>query len=114
MALNDTICALSTPPGTGAIAMLRLSGPEAVAIAMMLAPKLEGTLEARHAYFVELADDEGPVDEGVLTIFIGLLMMDLPKKRALERKLLRNEKLRKFINTIRTKFHRPPLQLPQT
>ena len=71
MALNDTICALSTPPGTGAIAMLRLSGPGSVAIALMLAPKLEGTLDARHAYFVELADDDGPVDEGVLTVFMG-------------------------------------------
>ena len=71
MALNDTICALSTPPGTGALAVLRLSGPEAVAIAMVLAPKLEGMIEARHAYFVQLSDSEGPVDEGVLTVFMG-------------------------------------------
>ena len=30
---QDTICALSTPPGAGAIALLRLSGPQAMAIA---------------------------------------------------------------------------------
>jgi tRNA modification GTPase len=29
---GDTICAISTPPGSGAIAVIRLSGPEAVAI----------------------------------------------------------------------------------
>src|SRR5262249_20254294 len=30
---NDTIAAVSTPPGEGAIALVRLSGPESVAIA---------------------------------------------------------------------------------
>jgi hypothetical protein len=29
---NDTIAAISTPPGEGAIALVRLSGPEAVAV----------------------------------------------------------------------------------
>ena len=29
----DTVCALATPPGTGAIAVIRVSGPEALAIA---------------------------------------------------------------------------------
>ena len=30
---NDTICAISTPPGVGGIAVIRLSGPRAIAIA---------------------------------------------------------------------------------
>lgn len=30
--LKDTICALATPPGTGAIAVVRLSGPETLNI----------------------------------------------------------------------------------
>lgn len=29
---RDTICAISTPPGTGGVAMIRISGPEALAI----------------------------------------------------------------------------------
>ncbi|MCB0545335.1 MAG: hypothetical protein KDC70_17535, partial [Saprospiraceae bacterium] len=31
--LSDTIVALATPPGTGAIAVIRLAGPEAIALA---------------------------------------------------------------------------------
>ena len=33
MNTSDTICAVSTPPGEGGIAVIRLSGPEAIAIA---------------------------------------------------------------------------------
>jgi tRNA U34 5-carboxymethylaminomethyl modifying GTPase MnmE/TrmE len=29
---NDTICALATPPGTSAIAIIRLSGPQSFSI----------------------------------------------------------------------------------
>ncbi len=54
----------------------------------------------------------GVPGQGFLTIFVGLLMMDLPKKRALERKLLKNARLLTFLNAIRSKFHRPPLELP--
>lgn len=37
--LNDTICALSTPPGMGAIAVIRVSGPESFrTIASILHP----------------------------------------------------------------------------
>lgn len=39
MALTDTIVALSTPPGAGALAVVRLSGPEAVAITQALFSK---------------------------------------------------------------------------
>ncbi len=31
--INDTICAISTPPGTGGIAVIRISGPDAIATA---------------------------------------------------------------------------------
>ena len=34
MRMDDTICALSTPAGMGAIAVIRLSGPEAIAIGL--------------------------------------------------------------------------------
>lgn len=30
--MNDTICAVSTAPGMGGIAVIRVSGPEAIAI----------------------------------------------------------------------------------
>ena len=40
----DTIVALATPPGRGALGVIRLSGPDAGAILLRLAPGLNGTL----------------------------------------------------------------------
>src|SRR5436190_8314615 len=68
---RDTIAAISTPPGTGAIALLRLSGPGALAAAKVIAPALPKDPEARRAHFVPLVDADGPVDEGVVTVFRG-------------------------------------------
>ncbi len=67
---QDTICALSTPSGTSAIAMLRLSGPDALAIARRCSD-LNKNIAARTACFSKLHDDEGPVDEGLITWFKG-------------------------------------------
>jgi len=41
---NDTICAVSTPPGAGAIAVLRLSGLQAVSVADHLFSSTQGPL----------------------------------------------------------------------
>ena len=68
---RETIAALSTPPGTGAIAVLRLSGADTLRILRVVAPSLSGALEARHAYFTTFNDEDGVVDEGVLTVFKG-------------------------------------------
>ena len=68
---RDTIAAIATPPGTGAISLLRLSGPQALEIAARIAPTLPVSATARKAYFVPLVDAEGQVDEGLLTCFKG-------------------------------------------
>lgn len=40
--MNPTICAISTPPGSGGIAIIRLSGPEAISYAnKIFMPKKE-------------------------------------------------------------------------
>jgi tRNA modification GTPase len=40
---QDTICAVSTPPGTGGVAIIRISGPEAVPISdSVFIPKIKG------------------------------------------------------------------------
>lgn len=67
---NETIVAISTPPGRGGIGVVRLSGPGAldVALAMM---QLEGELEHARARVARLVDeDEMPVDEVVVTAFL--------------------------------------------
>ncbi len=67
----DTIAALSTAPGTGAIAVLRISGPATQAVMHAVAPSMLLTPEPREAAFVRLRDAEGAVDEGLLTWFPG-------------------------------------------
>lgn len=68
---RDTIAAIATPPGSGAIALLRLSGPRALDIATCIAPDLPAAPTPRKAYFVALVDRDGQVDEGLLTWFRG-------------------------------------------
>lgn len=67
----DTICAISTPPGTGAIAVVRLSGPRAAHLLRAVAPALLITPPAREAVFVRLRDGDDPIDEGLVTFFPG-------------------------------------------
>ena len=40
MTEQDTIVALSTPPGTGAIGLVRISGPDAVLLLRSVAAKM--------------------------------------------------------------------------
>jgi tRNA modification GTPase len=67
--LEDTIAAISTPPGRAGIGIVRLSGPHSTAIAGALIA-LRSDLRPWHATFGELLDDEGRiVDEVVVTYF---------------------------------------------
>lgn len=67
----DTICALSTAPGTGAIAVVRLSGPDTGRVLQGVAPALPMDPPPREAVFMRLRDAEGPLDEGLITFFPG-------------------------------------------
>lgn len=71
--LSDTIAALATPPGLGAIAVLRLSGPRALLIAdaVFLGKRLEN--QATHtAHFGRIEDESGrTLDEVLVTLFRG-------------------------------------------
>jgi tRNA modification GTPase len=70
MHLDDTIVAIATPPGRGGIGVVRLSGPEARAIAAPLL-RLKHELAAGRAVFGELIEpDTGErIDEIVATYF---------------------------------------------
>lgn len=66
---NDTIVAISTPPGRGGIAIVRLSGPAARSIAEPLL-KLRHPLAPAQARFAEILDNTGEtLDEAVVTFF---------------------------------------------
>ena len=66
---DDTIVAISTPPGRGGIGIVRLSGPQARAIAEPLL-KLRHPLAPARARFAEILDSTGEtLDEAVVTFF---------------------------------------------
>ena len=74
----DTIAAISTPPGRGGIGVVRLAGPEAVAIASGLV-RLRRPLEHAQARFAPVLDpkaesqaEAGAIDEAVVTAFLAL------------------------------------------
>jgi tRNA modification GTPase len=68
--LDDTIVAISTPPGRGGIGVVRLAGDQARAIAEPLL-RLRHPLEANRAHFGELIDPATGerIDEVVATLF---------------------------------------------
>ena len=71
MLAEDTIAAISTPPGEGAIAVIRLSGSQAPAIAERLFVRKNGTSRAieRMLHFGCFRDEEGRLDDGMAVVF---------------------------------------------
>ena len=51
--------------------------------------------------------------QGILTIAIGLLVMEFPGKRRMQIWILRRPVIRKGINWLRTRADRPPLEFPE-
>ena len=53
----------------------------------------------------------GVPGQGLLTIFVGILLLDFPGKRIMERRILRQQIILRSINRLRRKFSKPPLIL---
>lgn len=69
---QDTIVALATPPGIGALGVIRLSGPAAIALAQQLCPRHRILqMESHRIKLVQLYVDEQLIDEAVLSLFRG-------------------------------------------
>jgi uncharacterized membrane protein len=51
--------------------------------------------------------------QGVLTILIGFTLVNFPRKRALERRIIQNQAVHKAINWIRAKARKPPVRVPE-
>lgn len=71
---DDTICAIATPLGSGGLGIVRLSGPEAIAITAKIFhsnPKLDMREGASHTvYYGKILDESGrAVDEVMVTLF---------------------------------------------
>src|SRR5437763_1374477 len=74
---TETIAAVSTPPGRGGIGIVRLSGPQAAAIAEQLV-RLRQPLDHSRARLADVLDDaQDPgkdgarIDEALVTFFAG-------------------------------------------
>lgn len=67
---TDTICAVSTPPGRGGIAVIRVSGPEAIGVAGKLwRGKDLRTVASHTVHLGNLMDGDDILDEAVATVF---------------------------------------------
>ncbi len=68
---EDTICAVSTAPGVGGIAVVRVSGKDAIGIVEEIwQGKKLAEVSARTAHLGDLSDDRGGVlDNAVVTVF---------------------------------------------
>jgi hypothetical protein len=55
----------------------------------------------------------GVPGQGVLTILLGVMLLDFPGKRALEARIVSQPRVYRAINSLRARFDRPPLLLDE-
>ena len=65
---KDTIAAPTTPPGQGAVGIIRISGPQAAAIGKRLLPQLPPPRQARLSPFID-PDNNETMDRGLVIWF---------------------------------------------
>jgi hypothetical protein len=49
--------------------------------------------------------------QGLLTLLAGLLLLDLPGKRRLERRIIGSPRVLGVVNALRKRWKRPPLEI---
>lgn len=69
--MTDTICAISTPPGIGGIAVARVSGPESIRITQSLWKGVDlSQVKSHTAHLGNILDCDGSVlDQALVTVF---------------------------------------------
>lgn len=53
----------------------------------------------------------GVPGQGILTILLGLIMLDIPGKRPLEAKIIKRPTVLSAVNRLRAKYRKPPLMI---
>lgn len=66
---NDTIAAISTARGKGGVAIIRISGDDALEIALRTVKIKATDIVPRHAYYGNITRDGTIIDDGILTYF---------------------------------------------
>ncbi len=67
--LNKTIAAVSTAKGKGGVAIIRISGDEALSVAKKMTRLKNALVEPRKSYYCEIVRDNEVIDDGILTYF---------------------------------------------
>lgn len=69
---RPTIAAIATPPGMGAVSLLRISGPEAIRIADRATGGKASSVMPRTTRYCHVRDADGQIlDDGLMTVFHG-------------------------------------------
>ena len=71
---NDTICAVATPPGSGAIAIIRISGNKSLNVLFEIFRPVnvnvtKDNIKSHHQYFGKIYDGKNEIDEVLATYF---------------------------------------------
>ena len=69
---RTTIAAIASPTGTGAISVVRISGPDAIRVADLATSGKAASLLPRITHYCHIRDSDGAViDDGLMTVFLG-------------------------------------------
>lgn len=68
---RTTIAAIATPPGVGAVSLIRVSGPDAIVIADRVTRGKGSAATPRTAVYCRIFDGTEAIDDGLLTVFRG-------------------------------------------
>ena len=73
--MTETICAISTPPGVGGIAVARVSGSQAFPIVQSIWKGIDLLKAKSHtAHLGIITDADGtPLDQALVTLFLSLI-----------------------------------------
>lgn len=67
---SDTIAAIATPPGSGALSLIRISGPDAIEVASRASLLAIREQRPRTVRYGKVWDDQGQIiDDGLFTVF---------------------------------------------
>ncbi len=67
--LNETVAAISTARGKGGVALIRISGDNALEIARRVVRTKSDCIEPRKCYYGEILRDGNVIDDGILTYY---------------------------------------------
>lgn len=84
--------------------------PRAIRIGARVGYNLVGLLLI---FFGILMSLPGVPGQGVLTILLGVMLVDLPGKRRLETAIVRRRFVHGAIDRLRARFHKPPIEVPE-